>query len=191
MTTPFRMLLLLIPLAAACRRSEAPHREAAGPLVTAPAPPHPPQLPSPPPPPPPPPAAEDAAPARAAGDWLEGDIYRFRLEQAKRCGSSQLAAVVRVSSKVPDLFVSARDVTLERDGIIVQSTLATKPPPGCPALLGIKVLRTGKEARGAVLFDIPPGFDVAARPVTFAYHPTRWGGASRVAVKRKIDAEAR
>ena len=144
------------------------------------------------PPPQPPPAAAEAAPDAAGpppskGTWLEGNIYRFRLDDVRKCappptlpGAARIGAVVRVTSKVDEVFVAPRDVKLESGGVILDSAILEKAPDGCGPLLAPKSLRAGKTADGVVVFDVPPDFNPEGRPVKITYQPTRWGGARRV-----------
>jgi hypothetical protein len=130
-------------------------------------------------------AASDSAPP-SRGTWLEGNIYRFRLEDVRACpppavgAAARVAATVRVSSKINELLVAPRDVKLEAGGVILDSAIAPKAPAGCAPLLAPKSLRAGKSSDGVVLFDLPPGFNAERRPVKITYQPTRWGGAKRV-----------
>jgi hypothetical protein len=131
-------------------------------------------------------AADGAEPPASKGTWLDGTIYRFRLDDVRKCpppgagSAARIGAVVRVTSKVNELLAAPRDVKLESDGVILESANIPKGPPGCTPLLAPASLRAGKTADGIVLFDIPPGFNPARRPVKLTYQPTRWGGAKRV-----------
>ena len=141
-------------------------------------------------PPPPAPAAdaarEEASPPAPKGTWLEGNIYRFRLDDVRKCpppavaGEVRIGAVVRVTSKVDEVFVAPRDVKLESGGIILDSAILTKAPAGCGPLLAPKSIRAGKTNDGVVVFDVPPEFNPEHRAVKVTYQPTRWGGAKRV-----------
>jgi hypothetical protein len=135
----------------------------------------------------PPARAEPAepAPARSREAWIDGNIYRFRLDEVRTCpapagSAARIGAVVRVASKIDQLLVAPRDFKLESDGVILDSAIATAPPPGCAPLLAPKSVRAGKTADGVVVFDLPPGFNADHRPVKITYQPTRWGGARRV-----------
>jgi hypothetical protein len=142
-----------------------------------------------PPPPTTPPAPDvplDAGPLPSTGAWLEGNIYRFRLDDVRTCppaatgpGGARIGALVRVASKVDEVFVAPRDFKLESGGVILDSAMLEKAPAGCGPLLTPKSLRAGKTADGVVVFDLPPGFNPERRPVKIAYQPTRWGGARR------------
>ncbi len=131
------------------------------------------------------PVAEHSAATPAVGTWLDGNIYRFRLEQIRPCpatapAGSRVAAVVRVDSKINELLVAPRDFKLDAGGVILDSAIVQKVPAACGVLLTPKSLRAGKSADGAVVFDVPPGFNPDHQPVRLAYEPTRWGGARRV-----------
>lgn len=129
---------------------------------------------------------EEAGPPASKGTWLEGNIYRFRLDDVRKCppptvaGGVRIGAVVRVASKVDEVFVASRDVKLESGGVILDSAFLTKAPDGCGPLLAPKSIRAGKTNNGVVVFDIPPGFNPEHSPVKITYQPTRWGGAKRV-----------
>jgi hypothetical protein len=132
--------------------------------------------------------ADAASPPPASkGTWLEGTIYRFRLDDVRNCpppppslpGGKRIGAVVRVASKVDEVFVAPRDFKLQSGGVILDSAMIDKAPPGCGPLLAPKSLRAGKTADGVVVFDVPPEFNPEGRPVKITYQPTRWGGARR------------
>jgi hypothetical protein len=131
-------------------------------------------------------ATDEATPPASKGTWLEGNIYRFRLDDVRKCpppavaGGSRIGAVVRVTSKIDEVFVAPRDVKLESGGVILDSAIVTKAPDGCGPLLAPKSLRAGKTADGVVVFDVPPEFNPDHRPVKITFQPTRWGGAKRV-----------
>jgi len=154
-------------------------------------------------------AADAAAPADAGavaaeapglGSWLENPSYAFRLDEIRRCGTPPpraatdggvaradrpwLGFVVRVKAKVDEIFVSPRDVSLERGGIILDAKYIDQAPlPNCAPLLPQKQLKAGGMAKGIVLFELAPSFQSSPAPITLAYRPTRWGGAPRVEVK--------
>ena len=121
---------------------------------------------------PPPPDATDAGPPPAAkGSWLEGNIYRFRLDDVRTCAPpgppavARIGAVVRVNSKIDGLMVAPRDVKLESGGVILESAISPPTSAACAPLLTPKSLRAGKSTDGVVVFDIPPGFNPQRRPV--------------------------
>jgi hypothetical protein len=131
-------------------------------------------------------AADEASPPASKGTWLEGNIYRFRLDDVRKCsppavaGGARIGVVVRVTSKVDEVFVAPRDVKLQSGGVILDSAIVTKAPDGCGPLLAPKSMRAGKTNDGVVVFDVPPEFNPENRPVKITYQPTRWGGAKRV-----------
>jgi hypothetical protein len=131
-------------------------------------------------------SADAGGPLPSAGEWLDGRIYRFRLEATRRCApatnpdSLRIGVVVRVESKMNELLVASRDVKLQSGGIILDSVVIAKAPAGCAPLLGPSSLRAGKATAGAVIFDVPPEMVSANQPVRVVYQPTRWGGAHRV-----------
>ena len=134
-------------------------------------------------------AATDSALAPTAspsGDgWLDGNIYRVRMANARPCppsgaGATRVGVRVYVASKIGDLLVAPRDFKLETGGVVLDSAIIHKAPPACAPLLAPKSLGAGKTTEGVVVFDLPPGFNTERRPVRITYQPTRWGGARRV-----------
>ena len=116
-------------------------------------------------------AETDAAtPPPSKGSWLEGNIYRFRLDDVRKCpppsdgGGARIGAVVRVTSKIDEVFVAPRDFKLESGGVILDSAMLDKAPGGCGPLLAPKSLRAGKTADGVVVFNLPAGFNAEGRP---------------------------
>ncbi len=142
-------------------------------------------------------AAPDAdSPTPSLGDWLEGNLYRLRLEAVRRCaadaaGSTRVGLLVRVTSKMDELLVAPRDFKLEAGGVVLDSAVLGKPPAGCAPLLAPKSLRAGKTAGGIVVFDVPAGFAAEPPAVRMTYQPTRWGGARRVEAALPPEALAR
>jgi hypothetical protein len=134
----------------------------------------------------PPPAPDDGKKDRENGGWLDGNIYRLRLDAVRACpdaaadGAARVGVVVRVAAKTDGLFVAPRDFKLESGGVILESAVAAKAAAGCAPLLVPRSLRAGKAADGVVVFDLPAGFNPDRRPVKITYQPTRWGGAHRV-----------
>jgi hypothetical protein len=136
--------------------------------------------------------AGDAA-APAAGDWIETPSYKFRFAGLKRCGAAEeagagafstLGFAVEVAPKQGQIFVSPRDVALERGGVILEARyLDQKPLPNCAPMLPQRQIRVGQSVRGTVMFDVPPSFSSGSGPIKLSYRPTRWGGAPRVEVK--------
>lgn len=128
----------------------------------------------------------DPGPPPSKGTWLDGNIYRFRLDDVRKCsppptgGGARVGAVVRVASKVDEVFVAPRDFKLESGGVILDSAILQSAPAGCGPLLAPTSLRAGKSAVGIVVFDVPTGFNSAGRPVKITYQPTRWGGSRKV-----------
>ena len=175
--------VLALLLLARCQRNEAPRPE------PAPAPPVADAARATAPPPAASPEAADAGtPPASKGAWLEGNIYRFRLDDVRTCppppppAVARIGAVVRVTSKMDELMVAPRDFKLESGGVILDSAISPKTSGACASLLAPKSLRAGKGADGVVIFDIPPGFNPEQRPVKITYQPTRWGGAKRTEV---------
>jgi hypothetical protein len=133
------------------------------------------------------------APA-SEGAWVEAGSYRIRLDELRRCaGSTPVApgprgwvgALVEIGALTRDTFVSSRDLTIERGGVVVQAKYVDPPVmPGCLPMLPITQIRAGASARGFALFEVPASFrEPGAVPVVLAYRPTRWGGARRTEIK--------
>jgi hypothetical protein len=140
-----------------------------------------------------------AAPARA-GDGTPGEQqdtgqYELRLEEIRTCASpappavpgkpatarTWVGAAIQARARVNELYVSARDFSLERGGVVVQAHYVDPPAlPRCQPLLLAKQLTVRQSARGFVLFELPPSFRTGSEPLVLAYRPTRWGGAARV-----------
>ncbi|MBC8133970.1 MAG: hypothetical protein H7X95_13380, partial [Deltaproteobacteria bacterium] len=91
-----------------------------------------------------------------------------------------IAFFIEIQARKNESFVSPRDVTLRRGGIILDPRFHQPPTfPRCSPLMQQKLLRAGELLRGHVLFEIPPSFRAAPGPTTLTYRPTRWGGAPR------------
>lgn len=126
--------------------------------------------------------------------WLDASLYRFKVASLRDCsGSAPVAAAsisaagselrlsvsVSITAKVDSLLASPRDITLERDGVILQAEL--QPSAACGAPLPTKQLRRGESAVGAVNFVLPSR-DFAKR-LKLHFSPTRWGGAPPATVE--------
>ena len=121
----------------------------------------------------------------------ESQRYDVQLDRAVRCqpaaGSANgdriwVGFAVRVRSRTKGLFVTARDFSLEKQGIVLQPRHVNPPLlDGCLPLLRQKQLDANSDPnQGFVLFEVPARFRNDAVPITLAYQPTRWGGAARV-----------
>jgi len=147
------------------------------------------------------PAVPDAGPSQE-GEWIVAGSYKFRLEGLRRCGAAAasggpdaaapaapprtwVGALVDVAARADPLLVSARDITLEKGGIILQAIFVNPPTlSGCIPGLPVKQLRAAESTRGFALFDVPEAFRRnGSGPFILAYHPTRWGGAKRAEIK--------
>jgi hypothetical protein len=128
------------------------------------------------------------------GTWLEGDLYRLRVSGTRRCrarssdpdggvGQTYLGAEVEIVSRVDRLLVAPHDLSLESDGVILQASAVGHALLGCAPPLAVREVRRGKSARGIVMFEIPPGFNMGTLGPTLWYQPTRWGGAKRTQIK--------
>jgi hypothetical protein len=91
---------------------------------------------------------------------------------------------IRARARTDELFLTPRDFTLEKGGVILQARHVDLPRlPRCAPLLKPTAMRARHAARGFVLFEVPASFrDLAADapPLILAFRPTRWGGARRV-----------
>src|SRR4030095_9634512 len=77
------------------------------------------------------------------------------------------------------LFITARDFSLERGGIILQARHIDPPELArCTPLLVPKQLTPKQTVRGFVLFELPASF-TTGDPLVLAFRPTRWGGSAR------------
>jgi hypothetical protein len=123
----------------------------------------------------------------ALGEWLEGDVYRFKAESVRVCGeggpaSGQALVIgaeveIRAKSK---LTFSPREVRLTNGGITYPANLDFgRRLKGCSPLLEIAWLKKDEVLRGFVLFDVPPP---GPKQLDLWYQPTRWGGAGHVRV---------
>jgi hypothetical protein len=129
----------------------------------------------------------------ALSEWLEASLYQFKASTIQACPASassnggvpapnaspRLGINVQIRAKVDSLLASPRDVTLEREGVILQAEL--NPNSTCGTPLPTKQLRRGESALGLVLFDLPDAN--FAQGSVLRFKPTRWGGAPAVAVE--------
>jgi hypothetical protein len=126
------------------------------------------------------------------GNFIETSAYKFRVDGVVRCadaGASEkvpddrrvrVAAKVAVFSKYDEFFLSAQDITLEKEGVILNSELGAKTGAECAPLLEQKHLKHDQTAKGFVIFQVPN--EAFVRGATVAFEPTRWGGAPRTEV---------
>jgi hypothetical protein len=137
-------------------------------------------------------AAPAAKPAAPKADSVR---YQVELDRLVRCqpatGSASGPApsdriwvgfAVTVRSKAKGLFVTARDFSLEKQGIVLQPRHVNAPVlEGCLPLLRQRQVDPNDDPnQGFVLFEVPARFRNDDVPLTLAYQPTRWGGAARV-----------
>jgi hypothetical protein len=136
-----------------------------------------------------------AVPADGNREQVDTGQYELRVDEIRSCDPGSGAATnpaakpatrriwvgasVQVKSKVNELFITARDFSLERDGIILQARHVDPPELArCKPLLAAKQLTPKQTVRGFVLFELPASF-TTGDPLVLAFRPTRWGGASR------------
>ena len=136
-----------------------------------------------------------------AAQRIESAAYKFKVTSVAPCalpapvrsaandGSAEavpedrqlrVGVTVHVLAKFDEFFVAGRDVTIEKDGVIIQPEVQPKPSTGCSPLLEPKAMRHDQVASGVVVFQVPD--EAFLRSSTIAYQPTRWGGAPRVQV---------
>jgi hypothetical protein len=127
------------------------------------------------------------------GNFIETSAYKFRVDAVVRCADPaptetvpedrkvRVAAKVGVFSKYDELFVSAQDVTLEKDGVVINSERKLKTSTECAPLLEQKRLKHDETLTGFVVFQVPN--DAFVKDSIVAFKPTRWGGAPRTEIK--------
>jgi hypothetical protein len=127
------------------------------------------------------------------GTFVETSAYKFRVDTVVRCadpGTSEkvpddrrvrVAAKVGVFSKYDSFFLSARDITLEKGGVIINAEKAPKNSAECAPLLEQKRLNHDETSAGFVVFQVPD--EAFVRDGIVAFKPTRWGGAPRTEIK--------
>lgn len=131
------------------------------------------------------------------GNWIETSAYKFRVNGVVRCvdpGPTEnvpqdrrvrIAVKVDVFSKYDQFWVAAKDVELEKDGVVIDSEKQVKTGPECSPLLAQKRAKHDETIGGFVVFQVPD--EAFVRGATVAYMPTRWGSAPRAEVK--LDAK--
>jgi hypothetical protein len=88
---------------------------------------------------------------------------------------------VAVTSHVDGLFVAARDFSLERGGVILDSEIDSGGACAGGARLLPKSLRKGGRAEGVIVFRLPD--ESYAHSARLIYEATRWGGAPRIGIE--------
>jgi hypothetical protein len=140
-------------------------------------------------------AAEQAFPGQdqSVGKWVETSAFKFKVRNVVRCADPapgepvpedrkvRVGAVVDVFSKYDDFFLTPRDVTLEKSGVILASERGAKPGPECKPLLEPQRLTHDQTQGGVVVFQVPD--ESFLKDGVVAFKPTRWGGAPRVEIK--------
>ena len=127
------------------------------------------------------------------GKFIESSAYKFRVDTVVRCADPaptetvpedrklRVAAKVGVFSKYDDFFLSAQDVTLEKDGVVINAERNVKTSAECAPLLVQKRMKHDEIAVGFVVFQVPD--ENFVRGSLVAFRPTRWGGAPRTEIK--------
>jgi hypothetical protein len=150
----------------------------------------------------PPPTASTQAPSselpfagqdQRVGKFIESSAYKFRVDTVVRCADPgpqetvpedrklRVAAKVGVFSKYDEFFLSTQDVTLEKDGVVINSERKVKTSAECAPLLEQKRMKHDETAVGFVVFQVPD--ETFVRGSIVAFKPTRWGGAPRTEIK--------
>jgi hypothetical protein len=119
--------------------------------------------------------------------WLTTSLYKLRLDDVHRCGGEsssdgavRLGVSVTITSLIDGLFLSPRDLSLEHEGVILQTEIAPKPDAACRRLLQTHQAKKGETTSGMVVFNLPSG--KYAKRARLSFKPTRWGGAPTVEV---------
>lgn len=134
-----------------------------------------------------------AEPATPPPPKAEGNRFQLQLVQLARCQPpagpadphrSWVGVSVEVRSKTRGLFVTPRDFSLEKQGIVLAPRHINPPLlQRCLPLLRPKQIDAGQEPlRGFVLFEVPTRLRQDDKPLTLAYRPTIWGGAQRLEI---------
>jgi len=132
------------------------------------------------------------------GKWVETSAYKFKVSAVRRCADAapdagappdrplRVGVTVQVFSKYDQLFVTPRDVRLERDGVVLDAERSAKAGPECsPALAPVRA-NHDQTVSGVVIFQVPD--EAFVREGLATYQPTRWGGAPRVEIKLRETA---
>jgi hypothetical protein len=141
-----------------------------------------------------PPSAETPFPGQElkVGSFVETSAYKFKVSHVVRCADPKaneqvpddrrvrVAAKVEVFSKYDNLFVSEKDVELQKDGVIINSEKDAKPSAECTPLLARKRIQHDETTTGYVVFQVPD--EAFVRGATVAFEPTRWGSAPRAEI---------
>ena len=127
------------------------------------------------------------------GKYIETSAYKFRVDGVVRCADPpptetvpedrkvRVAAKVGVFSRYDEFLVSAQDVMLEKDGVVINSERKPKTSTECAPLLEQKRLNHDESLDGFVVFQVPD--EAFVRNSIVAFKPTRWGGAPRTEIK--------
>lgn len=140
-------------------------------------------------------ALEQAYPGQdqSVGKWVEASAYKFKVASVMRCadplpGESvpedrkvRVGAFVEVFSKFDQFFLTPRDVTLEKGGVILSSEREVKTSAECQPLLSPQHVQHDQARGGVVVFQVPD--ESFLKDGVVAFKPTRWGGAPRVEIK--------
>jgi hypothetical protein len=114
-------------------------------------------------------------------------MYKVKLDEIRRCSAPASAAgdtpvrvgfFVSVASNVQELFVAARDFSLEQGGVVLEPDVDPKPADRCRTLLVARSLHRNQVAQGLVIFTLP--HERYAHSARLVYQATRWGGAPRI-----------
>jgi hypothetical protein len=124
----------------------------------------------------------------APGEWLESDLYFFKVDSVRPCGSSAagdklgrtlIGAEIQIKAKL-NLTFSPREVRLSSGGIVFNTRVDfDRELEACAPLLKVAWLKKDDVITGFVLFEMPPP---EPKNLIVSYQPTRWGGAGFVSV---------
>ena len=127
------------------------------------------------------------------GKWVETSAYKFRVNGVQRCADPvpkepvpedrplRVGVSIEVFSKYDNFLLAARDVTVEKGGVIINSERTAKASAGCAPVLQPTHMKHDQTSKGVVVFQVPD--ESYVREGSVGFKPTRWGGAPRADVK--------
>ncbi|HEX6271562.1 MAG TPA: hypothetical protein VFZ53_00910, partial [Polyangiaceae bacterium] len=127
------------------------------------------------------------------GKYVETSAYKIRVDRLVRCADPaptetvpedrkvRVGAKVAIFSRYDGFFVSPQDITLEKDGVIINSERKLKTSVECAPLLEQKRIEHDETLEGFVVFQVPD--ETFVKNGVVAFKPTRWGGAPRTEIK--------
>ena len=127
------------------------------------------------------------------GKYVETSAYKMRVDRVVRCADPavtetvpedrkvRVGAKVGIFSRYDEFFVSPQDITLEKNGVIINSERKLKTSVECAPLLEQKRIDHDETLEGFVVFQVPD--ETFVKDSIVAFKPTRWGGAPRTEIK--------